>query len=34
MDLTIVAVYMISDDLLISIEHKEHPQAKCRTLKS
>ena len=28
MDLTIVAVYTISDDLLISIGHQEHPQAK------
>ena len=28
MDLTIVAVYTICDDLLISIGHQEHPQAK------
>ena len=28
MDLTIVAVYTIPDDLLISIGHKEHPQTK------
>ena len=28
MDLTIVAVYTISDDLLISIGHQEHPQPK------
>ena len=28
MDLTIVALYTISDDLLISIGHQEHPQAK------
>ena len=28
MDLTIVAVYTICEDLLISIGHKEHPQAK------
>ena len=28
MDLTIVAVYTICDDLLISIGHPEHPQAK------
>lgn len=27
MDLTIVVLYTISDDLLISIGHKEHPQA-------
>lgn len=28
MDLTIVALYTICDDLLISIGHQEHPQAK------
>ena len=28
MDLTIVVLYTISDDLLISIGHKAHPQAK------
>ena len=28
MDLTIVALYTICDDLLISIEHQEHPPAK------
>ena len=28
MDLTIVAVYTICDDLLISIRHQEHPQVK------
>ena len=28
MDLTIVALYTICDDLLISIGHPEHPQAK------
>ncbi len=28
MDLTIVALYTISDDLLIAIGHQEHPQAK------
>ena len=28
MDLTIVAVWTISDDLLISIGDKKHPQAK------
>ena len=28
MDLTIVAVYTICDDLLISMGHQEHPQAK------
>ena len=28
MDLTIVAVYTISDDLLISLGHQEHPLAK------
>lgn len=27
MDLTIVALYTICDDLLISIGHKTHPQA-------
>ena len=26
MDLTIVAVYTICDDLLISLGHREHPQ--------
>ena len=28
MDLTIVALYTICDDLLISIGHRNHPQAK------
>ena len=28
MDLTIVALYTICDDLLISLKHRNHPQAK------